>query len=49
MTPRPGRIAADIALASPEKRDAHYRLSPEFTAQAAKVSAALRGAMVEHA
>ena len=30
MTPRPGRIAADIALAAPENRDAHYRLSPEF-------------------
>ena len=49
MTPRPGRIAADIALAAPENRDAHYRLSPEFTAQAAKVSAALRDAMSEAA
>ena len=49
MTPRPGRIAADIALSSPETRDAHYRLSPEFTAQAAKVSSALRSAMMEHA
>jgi NitT/TauT family transport system ATP-binding protein len=49
MTPRPGRIAADMALAAPENRDAHYRLSPEFTTQAAKVSAALRNAMVEHA
>ncbi len=49
MGPRPGRIAADMALAAPENRDAHYRLSPEFTTQAAKVSAALRNAMVEHA
>ena len=45
MTPRPGCIAADIALTAPENRDAHYRLSAEFTAQAAKVSAALRDAM----
>lgn len=49
MTPRPGRISADIALAAPENRDAHYRLSSEFAADAAKVSAALRNAMVEAA
>jgi NitT/TauT family transport system ATP-binding protein len=49
MTPRPGRIAAEIGLEAPEHRDAHYRLSPAFTAQAAKVSAALRHAMTESA
>ncbi len=42
MTPRPGRIAADIALASPAGRDENFRLTPEFAAAAAKVSAALR-------
>lgn len=46
MTPRPGRIAADLALAPPASRDATYRLSPEFSANAAKVSAALRDAIV---
>jgi NitT/TauT family transport system ATP-binding protein len=45
MTPRPGRIAADIALPPPFNRDAQYRLTPEFSASAAKVSAALREAM----
>jgi len=45
MTPRPGRIAADIALPPPLNRDANYRLTPEFSASAAKVSAALREAM----
>jgi NitT/TauT family transport system ATP-binding protein len=45
MTPRPGRVAAEIALAQPEHRDAGYRLTPDFAAHAAKVSAALREAM----
>ncbi|HEY8698926.1 MAG TPA: ABC transporter ATP-binding protein [Rhizomicrobium sp.] len=45
MTPRPGRIAADIALPSPARREARYRLSPEFTDDARKVSEALRDAM----
>ena len=45
MTPRPGRVAADIALAPPLARDASYRLTPEFSAAAGKVSAALRVAM----
>ncbi|HUJ03413.1 MAG TPA: ABC transporter ATP-binding protein [Rhizomicrobium sp.] len=45
MTPRPGRVAAEIALSPPAKRDASYRLSAEFSASAAKVSAALREAM----
>jgi len=45
MTPRPGRVAADIALPSPARREARYRLSPEFTDNARKVSEALREAM----
>jgi NitT/TauT family transport system ATP-binding protein len=49
MTSRPGRLFEDIAIASPEARDAHYRMSPEFSAQAAKVSAALREGMREAA
>lgn len=45
MTPRPGRIAADIALPVPLSRDANYRLSPEFSENARKISDALRRAM----
>ncbi|MGB8366049.1 MAG: ABC transporter ATP-binding protein [Rhizomicrobium sp.] len=45
MTPRPGRIAADIALASPAGRDESFRLTSEFSAAAAKVSAALHAAI----
>jgi NitT/TauT family transport system ATP-binding protein len=45
MTPRPGRVAADIALARPENRDAGYRLTPQFAAAAGKISNALRDAM----
>jgi NitT/TauT family transport system ATP-binding protein len=45
MTPRPGRIAADITLPSPARREARYRLSPEFIENARKVSEALREAM----
>jgi NitT/TauT family transport system ATP-binding protein len=45
MTPRPGRIAADIALTPPHPRDVAWRLSPEFSATAGRVSAALSGAM----
>jgi NitT/TauT family transport system ATP-binding protein len=44
MTPRPGRITADIALDFPPDRTEAFRLSPEFSNAAAKVSAALRGA-----
>ena len=45
MTPRPGKVAADIALAPPAVRDESYRLTPQFTQAAGRVSAALRGAM----
>jgi NitT/TauT family transport system ATP-binding protein len=45
MTPRPGRMAANFALASPRERDSHWRLSAEFSESAGKISRALRGAM----
>ena len=45
MTPRPGRVAAEIAFAPPAIRNANYRLSPEFTEAATRVSSALRDAM----
>jgi NitT/TauT family transport system ATP-binding protein len=44
MTPRPGRIAADIALDFPPDRTEAFRLTPEFSQTTAKVTAALRGA-----
>ncbi|MGZ6021273.1 MAG: ABC transporter ATP-binding protein [Rhizomicrobium sp.] len=45
MTPRPGRVAADIALSPPPIRDESYRLTPDFTQAAGRVSAALKHAM----
>jgi NitT/TauT family transport system ATP-binding protein len=45
MTPRPGRIAADIALGSPQGRDAGYRLVPEFAAVVRQITTRLRGSM----
>ena len=44
MTPRPGRITADIALDFPPDRAEAFRLTPEFSNAAANVAAALRGA-----
>lgn len=45
MRPRPGRVAADLTLNPPAARDESYRLTPQFTAEAARVSAALKEAM----
>jgi len=45
MTPRPGRIAADLHLSPPPLRDVSYRLTQEFADAAGQVSAALRVAM----
>ena len=45
MTPRPGRLAASIALSPAIGREASYRLTPEFASAAGKVSAALASAM----
>jgi NitT/TauT family transport system ATP-binding protein len=44
MTPRPGRIAADIALDFPRERTEAFRLTPAFAEAAARVTAALRSA-----
>jgi NitT/TauT family transport system ATP-binding protein len=45
MTPRPGRIAADIASARTPAPDPAYRFTQEFAANASEVSAALRDGM----
>jgi len=45
MTPRPGRVAADLAMSPPSPRDENYRLTPDFAHAAARVSAALKQAM----
>jgi NitT/TauT family transport system ATP-binding protein len=45
MTPRPGRIAADISLPVPKGRDAGYRLTPQFAQHAGEISAVLRDVM----
>ncbi len=45
MTPRPGRVAADIALSPPAQRDESYRLTADFMRDAGRVSAALKEAM----
>ncbi|HEY1961109.1 MAG TPA: ABC transporter ATP-binding protein [Rhizomicrobium sp.] len=45
MTPRPGRVAAEIDLPSPRGRHADYRLSGEFAENARQVSGALRSTM----
>jgi NitT/TauT family transport system ATP-binding protein len=45
MSPRPGRLAADIGLKPPQTRSADYRLSPEFAQVVTRVSGALRQAM----
>jgi NitT/TauT family transport system ATP-binding protein len=41
MSPRPGRIIADIALSPPPVRDAEFRLSPHFADNQRKVAAAM--------
>jgi len=45
MTPRPGRVTADIALSPPPTRDGAWRLTSAFTDAAGKISAALGHAM----
>lgn len=41
MTPRPGRIAADVSIEAPRDRDKDYRTSAPFAAQCRRVSQAL--------
>ena len=45
MTPRPGRVAADIALAHPADRGDHYRLTVSFGESVRRISTALQTAM----
>ena len=49
MTPRPGRVTADIRLAPPPLRDVSYRMTQEFADGARRVSDALRGALETNA
>ncbi len=45
MTPRPGRIAAEISMQRDQHRTADYRLSPGFAENARRVSEALRSGL----
>jgi NitT/TauT family transport system ATP-binding protein len=45
MTPRPGRVFADIAIDAPYPRDESFRTSPEYAGFCRQVSAALAEAM----
>jgi NitT/TauT family transport system ATP-binding protein len=45
MTPRPGRVAAEIAIPAPYPRGEHFRTSPEYAGFCRTVSAALGQAM----
>lgn len=45
MSPRPGRIVEEIAIALPAKRDTRLRTSPEYNALCRDASAALERAM----
>jgi NitT/TauT family transport system ATP-binding protein len=45
MTPRPGRVFAEIAIDAPYPRDESFRTSPEYAAQCRRVSEALVSAM----
>lgn len=47
MTPRPGRVAADIANDAPYPRDERFRTSAAFAARCRTVAAALADAMGE--
>lgn len=45
MSPRPGRITADLSLNPPPNRDADYRMSAHYSDNAKQISAALRDGM----
>ena len=45
MTPRPGRVAADIAIPAPYPRDERFRTSAEYAGYCRTVSEALSQAM----
>jgi len=43
MRARPGRVAEEIVLTPPAARNESYRLTPEFSAAAGRISASLKG------
>ena len=45
MSPRPGRVAADLAVQAPAGRTEEYRMAPGYAADCRAVSAALKQAM----
>jgi NitT/TauT family transport system ATP-binding protein len=45
MTPRPGRVFADLAIGAPYPRDESFRTSPEYAALCRRVSETLSRAM----
>ena len=49
MTPRPGRVFAEIAIPAPYPRDEHFRTSAEYAGFCRLVSRALGAAMAEGA
>lgn len=49
MSPRPGRVIADVAIDLPERRDEALRGSHVFADRCAKIGALLRGAMTGEA
>ena len=44
MTPRPGRVFAELAVAASQPRDQRFRTSPEYAALCRQASAALAAA-----
>ena len=47
MTPRPGRVATELAIAAPHPRDARFRTSPDYAAFCRSTSEALHRAIGE--
>ncbi len=47
MTPRPGRVFAEIEIPAPYPREDRYRMSPEYAGYCHQVADALAGAMAE--
>ena len=49
MAARPGRVADELAMATPWPRSEDWRISPEFTTEARRVSDSLKGTLdVDH-
>ena len=47
MTPRPGRVFAEMTIDAPYPRDERFRTSADYAAHCRQVSEALAGAMAE--